>query len=85
MNPSENISKKKLDFSNKISYFLSSKQQAASSKQQAASSKQQAASSKQQAASSKQQAASSKPEPRPKFRKIRQSPFRFIRRSFSVA
>jgi len=49
MNPSENISKKKLDFSNKISYFLSSKQQAASSKQQAASSKQQAASSKQQA------------------------------------
>jgi len=42
MNPSENISKKKLDFSNKISYFLSSKQQAASSKQQAASSKQQA-------------------------------------------
>jgi len=35
MNPSENISKKKLDFSNKISYFLSSKQQAASSKQQA--------------------------------------------------
>jgi len=82
MNPSENISKKKLDFSNKISYFLSSKQQF---KQQAASSKQQAASSKQQAASSKQQAASSKPEPRPKFRKIRQSPFRFIRRSFSVA
>ena len=50
MNPSENISKKKLDFINKIRYFLSKQA-----------------------------------EPRPKFRKIRQSPFNFIRRSFCVA
>jgi len=50
MNPSENIPKKKLDFFNKIRYFLS------------------------------RQA-----EPRPKFRKIRESPFRFLCRSFSAA
>ena len=48
MNPSENIPKEKLDFSNKIRYFLSKQAEA-----------------------------------RPKFRKIRESPFRFIRRSFS--
>jgi len=48
MNPSENIQKKNLDFSNKIRYFLS------------------------------------KQELRPKFRKIRQSPFGIIRRSSSA-
>jgi len=54
MNPSENIQKKKLDFSNKIRYFLSKQ-------------------------------ASKQAEPHPKFRKIRESPFRFLCRLFSVA
>jgi len=54
MNLYEDLSKKNLDFSNKIRYF-----------------------------SSKQASKQASTEVRPKFRKIRQSPFRFIRRSFS--